>query len=47
MTQCSQKTGALMIVQEDRELGILIMICDGRVILLSMLVEGKEVMMVS
>ncbi len=32
ITQRSSKTGALMAVQEDKELGVLIVICDGRVV---------------
>ncbi|HXG17820.1 MAG TPA: hypothetical protein VNN62_01935 [Methylomirabilota bacterium] len=32
VTQRSSKTGELMSVKEDKELGVLIVICDGRVV---------------
>jgi hypothetical protein len=32
ITQRSAKTGQLMIVEEDKELGILVVICDGHVV---------------
>jgi hypothetical protein len=32
VTQRSSKTGELLVVQEDEELGVLIVICDGHVV---------------
>jgi hypothetical protein len=32
VTQRSAKTGQLMVVEEDKELGVLVVICDGRVV---------------
>ncbi len=32
VTQKSAKTGQLMVVEEDERLGVLVVICDGRVV---------------
>ena len=42
ITQKSAKTGQLMVVEEDKELGVLIVICDGRIVYRSRAAEKRN-----